>query len=298
MLLNHFRYKEISNPYNNIISKEPSPYQIQFINTINMQHIHKKNYLKKPAGLSKRTPYTLTAKPGPKKRINKSIDKEKAIFVGGITPKTNIEQLSTIMSKFGKVRNVEISTNEKGQNRGFCFVSFEHKSAIQKALSSGNQWIDGRLLSIRPMRSGADLEDRLNSTRENRITIYGFPKKLSTDQKNELQDYFSSLGKLEIYYFVNMRCAKIVNSEINHYIKTSLHLAGEKKVTLLNLSYHDVEVTKKLLKQKLLSIGTLRLKVSTFTIYKEFKQRTPPAKTRGRELKEYNEIEEMIHTCY
>ena len=39
---------------------------------------------------------------------------------------------------------------------------------------------------------------------------------------------------------------------------------------LLNLSYYDANITKNLLKQKKLRLGELDLKVSTFTIYKEF----------------------------
>jgi len=51
-----------------------------------------------------------------------------------------------------------------------------------------------------------------------------------------------------------MRCAKIINSEINNYIRDHKLDRSEKKekrkIMLLNLSYYDSNITKSLLSKK------------------------------------------------
>jgi len=81
------------------------------------------------------------------------------------------------MEEFGEIENIEMSKTFFGHNKGYCFITYKDKESVQKANKSGNHWLNGRLLSIRPMRLGKDLEIKLINTRENRVTVYGFPYK-------------------------------------------------------------------------------------------------------------------------
>lgn len=196
------------------------------------------------------------------------------VFVGGITHRSNTDRLYSILDQFGKVNNIELVKTKEGELRGYCFVTFEYESSATKALNSQNIWLDDRLLSVRPMKQGRNLENTLTSTRGKRITIYGFRNWITQEDKDLTRNFFSNLGKLEIYYFVNMRCDKIINKDINDYIKVmGIRKNNKSKIYLLNLGYSDESITSKLRSQNLIQLGLQRLRTTKFTIYKEFNKK-------------------------
>jgi hypothetical protein len=77
--------------------------------------------------------------------------------------------------------------------------------------------------------------------------VYGFAKNISSDDSQACRDFFSSLGKLEFYYFVKMRCDKIINDEISQYIdENNLKIHQSDEINVLSIAYKDSNISKNL----------------------------------------------------
>ena len=53
-------------------------------------------------------------------------NRDKTIFVGGITCRTNQQEMISIFSRFGSVLRVKLIKNKKGEVKGYCFVTFQN----------------------------------------------------------------------------------------------------------------------------------------------------------------------------
>jgi RNA recognition motif-containing protein len=192
------------------------------------------------------------------------------IFVGGITCKTKRAEIEEIFSTFGKVVNIKFIRNKQGATKGYCFVSFSNSKGVENAVNSDNIWLRNRLLSIRRMKVGSQLQNFQENKADTRLTVYGFDKNISCEDSQAYREFFSSLGKLEFYYFVKMRCDKVQNEEISKYIEENNLMDHEfDKVNLLNISYIDVDITNLLKERKVLKIHGKELTISHITTYKK-----------------------------
>lgn len=71
------------------------------------------------------------------------------IFVGNTPWTVSKIELSKHFSQFGPVADAEIVYNPKnGISRGFGYVTFTHPNSLQKAITTKNQLLEGRLLKI------------------------------------------------------------------------------------------------------------------------------------------------------
>ena len=191
---------------------------------------------------------------------------KRRLFVGGITGRTKMEKIQNVFSKFGNIVDIKRPRNDKGAFRGFCFIEYETEESIAKALSSGNLWYNDRLLSLRKLKSTPQLQTNSSLRDKQRITIYGFPKILTSEIKEALQKYFSMLGQLEYFYYMYVRIDKIENDEIQEYVKVNnLQTQEFQKIHILNISYKNVNISKSLLSKKDLTIAGETFKVSRFT---------------------------------
>lgn len=81
-------------------------------------------------------------------RLMKKGDNMETVFVGGLRKSTDEDQVFSHFSKFGEVEKVEIKRQGDGTSRGFAFVRFKNKGAVDQVIEKraahmiDNKWID------------------------------------------------------------------------------------------------------------------------------------------------------------
>ncbi|KAJ4879476.1 Glycine-rich RNA-binding protein 6 [Raphanus sativus] len=78
------------------------------------------------------------------------------LFVGGLSPTTDVDILKQVFGKFGKIVDVVVvSDRETGVSKGFGFVTYDSIDAANKAMQQMNdQELDGRIIGVNPADSG------------------------------------------------------------------------------------------------------------------------------------------------
>ncbi|CAH2036963.1 unnamed protein product [Thlaspi arvense] len=88
------------------------------------------------------------------------------LFVGGLSPTTDVDVLQEVFGKFGKIVNgsqqlnhfsiaVVVSDRETGVSRGFGYVTYDSIDAANKAIQYMNeQELDGRIIGVSQADSG------------------------------------------------------------------------------------------------------------------------------------------------
>ncbi|KAF3496112.1 hypothetical protein DY000_02055061, partial [Brassica cretica] len=78
------------------------------------------------------------------------------LFVGGLSPTTDVDILKEVFGKFGKIVDVVVvSDRETGVSKGFGFVTYDSIDAANKAMQQMNdQELDGRIIGVNPADSG------------------------------------------------------------------------------------------------------------------------------------------------
>ncbi|CAN7021455.1 hypothetical protein IGI04_022528 [Brassica rapa subsp. trilocularis] len=84
------------------------------------------------------------------------------LFVGGLSPTTDVDILKDVFGRFGKIVDVVvISDRETGVSKGFGFVTYDSIDAANKAMQQMNdQELDGRIIGVNPADSGGGLARR------------------------------------------------------------------------------------------------------------------------------------------
>merc|ERR1719329_1860868 len=81
-------------------------------------------------------------------RLMKKGDNMETVFAGGLRKSTDEDQVVSHFSKFGEVEKVEIKRQPDGTSRGFAFVRFKEKGAVERVIEKraahmiDNKWID------------------------------------------------------------------------------------------------------------------------------------------------------------
>ncbi|CAH8357219.1 unnamed protein product [Eruca vesicaria subsp. sativa] len=78
------------------------------------------------------------------------------LFIGGLSPTTDVDILKDVFGKFGKIVDVVvISDRETGVSKGFGFVTYDSIDAANKAMQQMNdQELDGRIIGVNPADAG------------------------------------------------------------------------------------------------------------------------------------------------
>lgn len=105
------------------------------------------------------------------------------------TTQTTIEQY---FSHYGHVREIIMKFNETGRSKGFCFVVFNDKQAMEEALKCEHE-IDGKKVQVR--RAG----ENAGSNMTNKLFCGGLPHALSED---DLREYFTQFGAISSFEFI------------------------------------------------------------------------------------------------
>eukprot|EP00281_Chroomonas_sp_CCMP1168_P012320 CAMPEP_0206281342 /NCGR_PEP_ID=MMETSP0047_2-20121206/39078_1 /ASSEMBLY_ACC=CAM_ASM_000192 /TAXON_ID=195065 /ORGANISM="Chroomonas mesostigmatica_cf, Strain CCMP1168" /LENGTH=244 /DNA_ID=CAMNT_0053711499 /DNA_START=15 /DNA_END=746 /DNA_ORIENTATION=+ len=122
------------------------------------------------------------------------------VFVGGITPDTNEQDLKTYFSDFGEVIDIVVMRDKQtGHGRGFGFVTFADKKVADRVLDSKHE-IKGRSVEAKSAvpRSQQEKEqarsDPVDSQKINKIFVGGLAPAV-TDA--DFKEYFEQYGPIQ-----------------------------------------------------------------------------------------------------
>merc|ERR1719433_1045783 len=72
-------------------------------------------------------------------------------FVGGLRKSTSEDKVAAHFAKFGQVDNVDIKRLPDGTSRGFAFVKFMEKEAVERVVEArSSHMIDNKWVAVRP----------------------------------------------------------------------------------------------------------------------------------------------------
>ena len=78
------------------------------------------------------------------------------IYIGNLSPNTEIDTLKTLFADFGEVENVKVIQDRySGRSKGFGFIEMPSNSEADQAIKALNgKRVDGNNVIIRPADSG------------------------------------------------------------------------------------------------------------------------------------------------
>jgi len=118
-------------------------------------------------------------------------DDERKIFVGGVHWETTVNDLKEYFSKFGKVVDATLKTDQNtGKSRGFGFVLFEESSTIDKVVAEKTHMLHGR--QIDPKRAQA--RGAVKAEPVKKIFVGGISPEMP---EADIREYFGQYGKIE-----------------------------------------------------------------------------------------------------
>mmetsp|Transcript_75809 Transcript_75809/g.175771 ORF Transcript_75809/g.175771 Transcript_75809/m.175771 type:complete len:339 (+) Transcript_75809:85-1101(+) len=87
-----------------------------------------------------------------KKKLRAEKDEKiTTVFVGGLRKSTSEDKVAAHFAKFGQVDNVDIKRLPDGTSRGFAFVKFMEKEAVDKVIEArSSHMIDNKWVAVRP----------------------------------------------------------------------------------------------------------------------------------------------------
>eukprot|EP00029_Vermamoeba_vermiformis_P005305 TRINITY_DN1804_c0_g1_i1.p1 TRINITY_DN1804_c0_g1~~TRINITY_DN1804_c0_g1_i1.p1 ORF type:complete len:293 (-),score=69.65 TRINITY_DN1804_c0_g1_i1:110-988(-) len=113
-------------------------------------------------------------------------ENEKKIFVGGLSWTTTEDSLRAYFEQFGDIREVIIMRDKlSGRSRGFGFVSFVNKDAVDSATQQDHV-LDGRNIEAKRAIPKGEI-----TVKTKKIFVGGVPSSVSDD---EFRDYFAQFG--------------------------------------------------------------------------------------------------------
>lgn len=84
------------------------------------------------------------------KKREEMLDATKKVFVGGLEPSVNNDDLKKFFSQFGAVREAcVLFDNNRGASRCFGFVTFESKETVELLVQHNNYKIKGKLVDVK-----------------------------------------------------------------------------------------------------------------------------------------------------
>jgi len=119
------------------------------------------------------------------------------IFVGGLHPDTNADNMKKFFDKYGNVTDCVIKKDPVTQrSRGFGFVTFEDPSCVNSVLNGGPHLLDGKQIDPKPaVQKGQPAPQAGPSNlNTNKVFIGGVAQNTTED---EIKKYFSSYGQVK-----------------------------------------------------------------------------------------------------
>ncbi|KAM0680732.1 Polyadenylate-binding protein 4 [Glugoides intestinalis] len=136
--------------------------------------------------------------------LTKNVPEDANLFVKGIPVNMSFKDFYKLFKVYGNITSCKISTNEKGESKGFGFVQYDSSEAADKATKElHNTKVETSTLLIskydKSFRSGKSVANQAKPTNVfNNIYIKNFPKSMTEER---LKEMFEKYGKIVSVYF-------------------------------------------------------------------------------------------------
>lgn len=149
-----------------------------------------------------KVPINIPLSNAPHKHSNSQRDQYK-LFVGGLPTTITADVLSVYFSQFGDILSSEPQTwSKKSQKcRGFGVVCCRDQATFDRILNHPKHELLGRIIECSPyFNDKTRLTKHFKEVMKRKIFVRGLSSRISTE---DLENFFSRYGELEIAYVVN-----------------------------------------------------------------------------------------------
>lgn len=116
----------------------------------------------------------------------KENDDERKLFVGGLSWETTQKDLKEYFCKYGEITEVNIKTDPNtGRSRGFAFIQFADKDAVDQVLNAGQHTVNGKQVDPKRAKARPGIK---------KIFVGGLDPDLP---ESDIRSYFDKFGKIE-----------------------------------------------------------------------------------------------------
>lgn len=131
----------------------------------------------------------------------RSADKDKKLFVGGLTYDTTAAQVREHFEQYGEIENVDLKLHENGQSRCFAFVQFYDTNIIDKVIKLGPEHmiINGKSVDPKPANPrGSARRQREMEDQEPALTKKVFVGGVGPELEDDLiKEHFKQYGEVD-----------------------------------------------------------------------------------------------------
>lgn len=136
--------------------------------------------------------------------LTKNIPEDANLFVKGIPENMNSKDVHKLFKAYGNIISCKVSTNEKGESKGFGFVQYDSSEAADNAIANlHNTKVESSTLLIskydKSFRSGKNEANQAKPINIfNNVYIKNFPKSMTEEKLKEMLEKY---GKIVSVHF-------------------------------------------------------------------------------------------------
>ncbi|PSR71958.1 hypothetical protein PHLCEN_2v12168 [Hermanssonia centrifuga] len=133
--------------------------------------------------------------PARKKERTDSDANDRELYVAGVSKLVTKDELETLFETYGKIKEVRMGLDDKGQPKGFAFVEFEQEKDALAALAANNYELKKRRIAVTLADTNRKSKTRPNplETRQRSVRIRNLP---AGTQEGLLQQALEKLAKV------------------------------------------------------------------------------------------------------
>jgi len=123
---------------------------------------------------------------------DRGTEEQRTLFVGGIDFKTKEKDFHEYFVKYGEVEKAVLKTHPNGDNRGFGFIHYAHKSSVDAVLAEENHVLDNKKI-------GPGRKQKSKFKPESVLKVYIGGRKTPLDDsltETDLRKYFENFGTI------------------------------------------------------------------------------------------------------
>lgn len=116
-----------------------------------------------------------------RQRKSSTVDKKRALFVGGLPLGTSEKELRAYFTEFGEVSRIDLPVGSSGAKKGFAFIEFKLQNSLEVVFNTSEHYIRQRRVAVRRVMD-ADKASNLTKDMQNRkLFAFGFPSSANED---------------------------------------------------------------------------------------------------------------------